>query len=168
MSGFKLILLLLVIAALLMAGLAFSGDPGSCGAVESEMIEVLPVLNKVNRLIAGEVNQIELTDDELTAAVRQRLDPKVKNFRICFEKDRVKVSGQTTNRIGLSLKFNVAAQVMWEKNYPQINNLSLRVGRIAPPSGYIQGLINQRLAAFNFGRRFAVDINPGVVILQNE
>ena len=57
---------------------------------------------------------------------------------------------------------------MCEKNYPQINNLSLRVGRMAPPSGYIQGLINQRLAAFNFGRRFAVDINPGVVILQNE
>ena len=124
--------------------------------------------NKINRLIAAEANRIELTDDELTAALRERLDPRVKNFRICFEEDRVKVSGQTTNRIGLSLKFNVAAQVMWEKNYPQINNLELRVGRIAPPSSYIQGLINQRLAAFNFGRRFAVDINPGVVILQNE
>ena len=149
-----------------MVGLMFSGDPGSCGTVEIDETEVLPVLNKINRLIAGEINRIELTDNELIAAFRERLDPRVKDFRICLEENRVGVSGQTTNRIGLTIRFNISAQVGFEKNYPQISQLELAVGRVSWPAGYIQKLVNQRLAKFNFGRKFKVDIDPGLVTLE--
>jgi len=102
------------------AGLVFSGNPGNCGqVVDTGSTQALPVLNKINRLIAGEVDRIELTDNELIVAFMERLDPRVKNFKICLGEDQVGVSGETTNRVGLTVKFNVLAQVGFEKNYPQ-------------------------------------------------
>ena len=42
MSGFKLIVLLLVAALLLMAGVGFFGGPGRCGGGEREKNEKVP------------------------------------------------------------------------------------------------------------------------------
>ena len=103
MFGFKLLLGVMAI----MAGLAFSGDPGDCGSINIEPVEVLPALNKVNRLIAGETKKIELTDDELMAMLAERLDPRVRRFNICLKDDQIGISGQTINRLGLTLKFNI-------------------------------------------------------------
>ena len=150
------------------AGLVFSGNPGNCGqVVDTGSTQALPVLNKINRLIAGEVDRIELTDNELIVAFMERMDPRVKNFKIYLGEDQVGVSGETTNRVGLTVKFNVLAQVGFEKNYPQISGLELAVGIVSWRSGYIQKLINQRLSSFNFGRKFKIDVNPGTVTLED-
>lgn len=148
--------------------LVFTGSVEKCELRSNSDQTPDEAWQELNLFLEGSINKVGVTDGAITALIEERLDPRVKSFRVCFEPEMIIVSGEMTNRLGWKLAFWGRGKVEIPGVHPQLKQLDLKVGRISLASVLIQVVqshVNQKLQAIYAGGPYGVKINSGSLTL---
>jgi len=152
----------------------FTGRPGECGLGKIQISgeEARLLLNKLNLLMEGELEEVIISDRVLTQLVQDRLDPSVENFQICFFEDKAGVSGSVENNMGWRMPFLVYGNLVFLDKHPVVKSLDVSIGRLGEV-GFAKNLLSKKVerkinASFRgvyAGSVYQVKFYPGKMVV---
>ena len=119
----------------------------------------------VNLFLAGEKNEVRLSDLEVTEFIKTRLDPRVKFFQTCFFDDKVMVVARLTNRLGWGVNVIGEAKLEFIQSHLYLSQVRLNLGQLALTGKWLERKANQRLGQIHAGGNYQIKLEPGYVNL---
>lgn len=172
----KLAGIILTVVILILGGVIISGQPGGCSGGINQYRErkLVEVEQEINLFLAGEKNQLTVSDREVEALIKGRLTlPKeVSRMDICFGENGGIASG-SLKILGKNIDWIVGGGVRFDQVNPRVIIDRVEIGG----SGKIPGLnwwlkakiekrLNQRMMGIFVGYPYRVIWEEGQVNLE--